>query len=95
MNASELKYQIESTGRESHFFDRKTMRFFGDRMANFGVRSATVIALGDVVNPATGKYETVTREVWELYRRRPVKGGNKKSAYFDKSTFRRVYGITD
>lgn len=93
MNASELKYQIESTGRESHFFDRKTMRFFGDRMSNFGVRSATVIALGDVVNQETGKYETVTREVWELYRKRPVKGGNQKSHYFDKVTFRQVYRV--
>lgn len=34
--ASELKAAVDATG--SHFFTRDTMRFFGDTMANYGVR---------------------------------------------------------
>jgi len=35
---SELKYQVEQAGHDSHFFTRKTMKFFGDTMRNYGVR---------------------------------------------------------
>ena len=37
MTKSELKYRVIETG--SFFFDRKSMQFFGDTMANYGVRS--------------------------------------------------------
>lgn len=37
MNASELKYQHMRLHPDSHFFDRKTMQFFGDTMRNYGV----------------------------------------------------------
>ena len=30
-------------------------------------------------------------DIWELYRKRPVKYGLNTSAYFDKDTFKRVY----
>lgn len=36
MTASKLKAKVEATG--SYFFTRKTMRFFGDTMRNYGVR---------------------------------------------------------
>ena len=84
MNASELKYQVEQAGHESHFFDRKTMRFFGDTMHNYGVRPATITT-----------YAGETVEAWELCRRRPVKHGLKTSAYFDKRTFARVFKAQD
>jgi len=32
---SDLRYEVMATG--SHFFDRSTMRFFGDTMANYGI----------------------------------------------------------
>lgn len=38
MTHSELKYQTRET--EPYFFTRDTMKFFGDTMANYGVRSA-------------------------------------------------------
>lgn len=38
--ASDLKYYVEHAGREPHFFTRETMKFFGDTMRNYGVRSA-------------------------------------------------------
>lgn len=40
MTASELKYLYQSHHSSGHFFDRKTLAFFGDTMRNFGVRNA-------------------------------------------------------
>ena len=37
MTPSELKYNVRL--KNSNFFDRKTMKFFGDTMANYGCRS--------------------------------------------------------
>ena len=38
MTSSELKYNVENTETDSYFFTRKTMKFFGDTMRNYGVR---------------------------------------------------------
>lgn len=78
MTASELKYNIEGTG--SHFFDRKTMKFFGDTMKNFGVSGAVI---------DTNHEKNVP--VWVLYRKRAVKHGLNKSFYFHKDTFAQVF----
>ena len=80
MNASELKYQIENHGHSPCYFTRSSMKFFGDRMSNYGVRSTVVEC-----------WDGTRREVWELWRKRPVEGGNQESAYFDKVTFKRVH----
>lgn len=78
--ASDLKYAVESAGRESHFFSRQNMRFAGDTMRNYGVRRVSITdSRGDQI------------DAYELYRRRPVKHGLRSSAYFDASTFERVY----
>lgn len=78
--ASQLKAQVEHHNHNSKFFTRNNMKFAGDTMANYGVRSATMTNLqGEQV------------EVWELYRRKPVKYGLQKSAYFDKLTFFQVF----
>ena len=92
MTPSELKAEVQAAGHESHFFDRSSMRFFGDTMRNYGVRSAVVRSHYD----ADGNYtsaEGVEIEVWELYRKRPVKHGMRDSAYFDKQTFKRVHTV--
>jgi hypothetical protein len=68
MTASELKYLYERNNPEGHFFDRRTMRFFGDTMRNFGVRDGKKVK----TITSSGVAEV---EVWELYRKRPVKGG--------------------
>lgn len=73
MTKSELRQNVINTG--SHFFDHKTMKFFGDTMRNYGLRSA--------------KIDNV--EVWELYRIHPVKHGLQKSAYFRKDNYKQVY----
>jgi hypothetical protein len=78
MTASELKYLTRDT--EPHFFTHKTMKFFGDTMRNYGVRS-TVIDRGS----ETGV------ECWELYRKRAVRHGLDSSAYFRKDTLNRCF----
>lgn len=87
MTPSELKYKVQDT--ESHFFDRKTMRFFGDSMRNYGVRSASIVSdYDDAGNYAPNGFPV---EVWELYRKKPVKHGLRDSAYFRKSNFSQCF----
>lgn len=72
MTASELKYNAKEAA--PYFFDHKSMKFFGDTMKNYGVRSNTI--------------NTPTRKnimVWELYRKKPVKCGNQSSTFFCKN----------
>lgn len=59
----------------SCFFTRSSMKFFGDTMANYGCRSSTHNG----------------QEVWELWRKRPVKCGLTNSAYFSKTDFSRIH----
>lgn len=49
MKASELKYHVSQT--DSHFFDRSSMKFFGDTMANYGEK----FCLSDATRPMTHK----------------------------------------
>lgn len=88
MAKSDLKYHV-SQGTDSHFFERSSMKFFGDTMANYGVRSTVILSNYD----SEGNYhaEGVKREVWELYRKRAVTHGLKNSSYFDKVTYLRVF----
>lgn len=94
MNASELKHHVENAGHDSHFFTRKTMKFFGDTMRNYGVCS-TIIRTNYDADGNWSSDDGVQVEVWELYRRRPVKHGLRSSAYFDKVTFRQVFAARD
>ena len=75
MTPSELKANILAHDPGSHYFDRKTMRFFGDTMRNYGVRKAEIDGVA----------------VWELYRKRPVKHGLQSSAFFHTSDFQQVF----
>lgn len=75
----ELKYKILAADPTNHFFDYKTMRFFGDTMKNFGCRIAVIKIIGE------------TKEVYELYRIKAVKGRLKSSFFFDPETFKKVY----
>jgi hypothetical protein len=82
MTPSELKYNVEQAGHESHFFTIRTMKFFGDTMKNYGVRDG-----GTIETYSGEKYQ-----VWELWRKKPVGHSRlKDSAYFDKQTFERRF----
>jgi len=85
MQASELKQLYEFNNPQGHFFDRKTMRFFGDTMTNFGVCDA-----GHVKSMTERGIELV--EAWDLYRKRPVNGGmHGHCAYFRKDNGQQVF----
>jgi len=90
MNPTELKYNVEQ-GQDRYFFTRDTMKFFGDTMRNYGVRDGGIFTTH--WNDEGNYCEDIAYnfEVWELYRKHPVKSGLTSSAYFDKLTFRRVF----
>lgn len=80
MTVQELKAILTEMG--SHHFDRSTMRFFGDTIANYGVKETTITdSTGCKVN------------AYELFRRKPVKHGIRSSTYFDVLTFKRIWNI--
>ena len=89
MTASELKAKVNQANEESYFFTPKTMKFFGDSMRNFGVRSTIVKCNYDENGNWIEKGTMI--EVWELYRKHAVKHGLKASHYFNKETFKNVY----
>ncbi|MFA5759644.1 MAG: hypothetical protein WC942_09865 [Clostridia bacterium] len=74
MTPSELKKNVLKTIFYP-FFHRKTMKHWGDTMKNFRVKTTTIQTLA-------GK-----KEVYELYRKNPVKSGVKQSHFWDKETF--------
>lgn len=78
--SSDLKYDVEQAGHEPFFFTRKTMGFFGDTMANYGVSGPFEIIGG----------LGIRHQVFELYRRKAVKHGLQDSAYFCAETFMRI-----
>jgi len=85
MTASGLKEFYYANNPDGHWFDYKTMRFFGDTMRNFGVRDA-----GSIRALVNGRITEV--EVWDLYRRRPVAGGlHGHAAFFRKDNGREVW----
>ena len=84
MNKTELKNNVESNG--SHFFERSSMRFFGDTMANYYTPKNPV-----QVKCNDGNFV----QCWELQRRKPVKHGLCESAYFSCVDFSRVHPARD
>lgn len=91
MTPSELKYQHEKAVPNCYFFSRASMRYFGDTMKNYGVRSAKLTVRYDV----KGDYlhgEKQIIDVWELYRKKPVKHGLTTKVYFCKTTFEIRHG---
>lgn len=68
----------------SKYFQKETMRFFGDTWSNYGVRSVTI---------PVGQGQTM--EVWELYRKKPVNGGLQTSVYFHKTEYIRVTKVDE
>lgn len=80
MTASELKYRYNEK-QQGHFFDRTSMKFFGDTMMNYYVARRPVFV-------STCSNDRV--KCWELQRKRPVKHGMSANAYFACDDFRRV-----
>lgn len=81
MNATELKFNYIQKNQINYFFDRKSMKFFGDTMANYAVSSKTV---------SIKTYSGNLVECWELLRKRPVNMGLQSPSFFDINTFERI-----
>jgi hypothetical protein len=64
MTPSELKEHVDDTG--SVYFHRNNMKFSGDTMSNYGVRSSIVLVPSSIHDIP---YEL---EVWELYRKKQL-----------------------
>lgn len=60
------------------FFSKKTMKFFGDKVTNFGLRIVTINDGSEWI------------EVYELFRMKSVNHGNHSSFFFRTDTFERV-----
>tara|TARA_R110002020_G_scaffold428322_1_gene637880 strand:- start:1001 stop:1270 length:270 start_codon:yes stop_codon:yes gene_type:complete len=80
-NASDLKYMHEYKNKDSHFFDRSSMRFFGDTMSNYVCSSKTV---------EINTYSDGIIVCYELRRKKPVKRGLQSSAFFCAENFNRI-----
>lgn len=80
---SDLKYWVSQTG--SYYFDKGSMKFFGDTMGNYGLRKNVEVVTDDG--------EKIV--CFELYRKRAVKHGLKKSTYFDVRDLNVVYPKED
>lgn len=70
MTVYELKRLYYLNNPDGHYFDRETMRFFGDSMRNFGLRDVGKIKR---LNFTSGEAEEIDAVL--LYRRHPVNGG--------------------
>jgi hypothetical protein len=81
MTPSALKYTILDHHPASFFFERKTMKFFGDTMANYGVRAKPVTVANS---------RGIEHTCWELYRKRAVKHGISTSTFFDTTSLQRI-----
>lgn len=83
MTPADIKYWLSQRDPKSHFFDRSTMKFFGDTMANYGVRSKPVV----ITN-----YLDEEHTCWVLYRKKPATVSKLKSdTYFDTTTFQVIH----
>jgi hypothetical protein len=79
--ASALKQAVEAANHSAKFFTRANMRVNGDTMKNYGVRGP--------IDITTNMDEVV--QAYELYRRKPVRFGLTRSAYFHATEFRLVF----
>ena len=91
MTLTELKSNVDNTG--SKFFSRGSLKFLGDSLRNYGVRSGVVDSEYGEDRKYMGAGNTRTVDAWELYRKSPVKNGLTNSTYFDKKNFQVVFTI--
>jgi hypothetical protein len=80
MTKSELRQKVTETG--SHYFDRKSMKFFGDTMRNYWCSRHPIDVIDNRGNP---------RKVYALGRNKPVKHNQVFTVYFDAETFEQVH----
>lgn len=82
MTASELKRQYELHNPNGKFFTGENMKFAGDTMSNYYVPADTCLVMN---------FSGETFRCYELQRKKPVKHGLIKSAYFAIDTFKQIH----
>ena len=83
MNIYTLKKMHEAMHPNSHYFDRDTLKFFGERMSSMSVLK-NVVKIKDMYG---NEHETYC--VSSLQRNAPG-GPQRYYSYFDTSTFERI-----
>jgi hypothetical protein len=88
MTVSRLKRLYQNNNPKGCYFDRQTMRFFGDSISNYKIKD------GGKIKMFNGKiFELV--DVWELHRKKPVNGGlHGKAGCFRKDNGQLIYNFT-
>jgi len=92
ISMTSLQSLVGNSEDDSYFFSRNSMKYFGDRISNFGVRDGgrVLVEYDDAGNYFKGGFLI---DAWELYRRKPVKSGLKDSSYFNKLTGNRLFPV--
>lgn len=80
MDKATLRYLVTQTG--SNYFDRESMKFFGDTMANMACNSQPI----EISNTLGEK-----KMVYGIWRKVPTPMLRYKTDYFDAVTFERVH----
>lgn len=90
-NASDVKHALRE---DNHFFNRSTMRFFGDTLASFGVRTVNgkryIYRKPTAKVNAFGKWKTAGREFFSAWEIVP-KHDHVELRHVDKSEKEKVY----
>jgi len=81
MTVLELKSKYQKNNPDGHFFDKDTMKHWGDTMNNFGIMKNPI-----QINTLKGK-----KAVWVLYRKTVKDCFQQKMFYFDAETFNIVF----
>lgn len=85
MTVGTLIYHHEKNNPKSHYFDKETLRYFGERISEMRVLKETAR-----ITDSAG-------EVHECYilsslQRKDPRGATRHYHYFDTTTFKEVYG---
>ena len=90
-SASDVKYALRD---DNHFFDRSTMRFFGDKVTSFGVRTVNgkryMYRKPSAQVNVFGKWKTAGREFFNAWEIVP-KHDHVELRHVDKSEKEEVY----
>ena len=84
ITAVNLKFNHNANNPNSSFFDKSTMKYFGDTMSNYSANSERHMI-------PTSSGEAVP--CYALTRKKPVKTGLQDVTYFAMDDFRRVHKI--
>lgn len=82
MSVYELKRKYQEKNPEGHFFDKETLKYWGDRLSDF-----TVLAKPVKVRDYRGNMCACY-----VLRRKHPKGNTWQEAYFDTVTLRQIHG---